>query len=155
MATFLKHSISAMSLRIAESQQPTSRIKQRVANCHTAEFISIQSLPAPPHTPRGQPISEVGGGPLHVRYGRPYLATDWPYCFRFPDFPRIREWRGSKYRFWIRKSAKIGGFRPAILGGTYEHPYRTKTISDIPRRVAKFRKNRWTEKNRKNNTIKT
>ena len=41
----------------------TRRIKQQVASCHTAEVISIQSLPAPPHTPRGQSISEVGGKP--------------------------------------------------------------------------------------------
>jgi len=36
--------------------------KQRVASCHAAEVISIQSLPPPPDTPKGQPISEVGGG---------------------------------------------------------------------------------------------
>jgi len=42
-------------------RKPTPRIKQPVASCHTAEVISIQSLPAPPHTPRGQSISEVGG----------------------------------------------------------------------------------------------
>jgi len=48
---------------IAWPRKPTPRIKQRFASCHTAEVISIQSLPAPPHTPRGQLISEVGGGP--------------------------------------------------------------------------------------------
>ena len=47
---------------IAWPRKPTPRIKQRVAICHTAEVISIQSLPAPPPTSRGQPISEMGGG---------------------------------------------------------------------------------------------
>jgi len=31
-------------------------------SCHSAEVISIQSLPAPPHNPGEQPISKVGGG---------------------------------------------------------------------------------------------
>ena len=66
----------------------------------------------------------------HDWYGRPHLATDWPYCFRFPNFPRIREWQGSKCWFWVRKSAKIGGFCPSnLLGGMYEHPYRRWTIA--------------------------
>jgi len=52
------------------------RIKQRVASCYTAEVMSIQSLPAPPPTPRGQPISEMGGFPLHVWCGRAHIATD-------------------------------------------------------------------------------
>ena len=36
-------------------------------------------------------------------------------------------------------------FRPSnLLGGTYEHPYRRRTVlfQGIPRRVAKFRENR-------------
>jgi len=38
--------------------------------------MSIQSLPAPPPTPRGQPISEMGGGdPHHVWYERAHIAT--------------------------------------------------------------------------------
>jgi len=28
----------------------------------------------------------------NIRHGRPRLATDWYYCFRCPDFPRIMEW---------------------------------------------------------------
>jgi len=36
---------------IACPRKTTPRIKQGVASCHTAEIISIQSLPAPPHTP--------------------------------------------------------------------------------------------------------
>ena len=99
---------------IAWPRKPTPRIKQWVASCHTAEVMSIQSLPAPPPTPRGQPISKMGGGTSthHVWYGRAHIATIWRYCFRFPDFPRIRQWRGSKSRFWVPKSAKMGVFRP-------------------------------------------
>ena len=66
MATSLIPSISGMSS--LDSLTPKTypwgpRIKQRVASCHTAEVMSIQSLPAPPPTSRGQPISEVGGRP--------------------------------------------------------------------------------------------
>jgi len=102
---------------IAWLQKPTLIIKQQVASCHTAAVISIQSLPAPPHTPRGQPISEVGGGLP------PFLAwTSSPshrltHCFRVPDFPHIREWRGSKCRFWVLKSSKLGFFAPQICWG--------------------------------------
>ena len=104
-------------------------MKQRVASCHTAEVISIQSLPAPPPTQRGQAISEVGGDPHHVWYECARIATDWCYCFRFSDFHRIREWLGSKCRLWVRKSAKSGVFRPSILGGNYEHPHRRQTVT--------------------------
>jgi len=38
---------------IAWPRKHTPRIKQRLARCHTAEVISIQSLPAPTPTPRG------------------------------------------------------------------------------------------------------
>jgi len=50
---------------IAGIRKPTHRIKQRVASYHTAEVISSQNLPAPTlaHTPREQPISEMGGPP--------------------------------------------------------------------------------------------
>ena len=70
---------------IAWPRKPTPI--QRVASCHTVEVISIQSLPAPPHIPRELPISEVFGDPLHVWFGRPHLATNWPYWFRFLDPP--------------------------------------------------------------------
>jgi len=64
-------------------------------------------------------------------------------CFRFPDFPRIREWRGSKCRFWVRKSAKIGVFRPSnFLGDTMTTYIGDKIFQNTPRRVAKFRENR-------------
>ena len=42
-------------------RKPTPKIKQRVTSCHTAEVMWIQSLRVPPPTPRGQPISEMGG----------------------------------------------------------------------------------------------
>jgi len=47
------------------------------------------------------------GGPHHVWYLHCSLATDWPYCFRFPNFPRIMEWWGSKCPLWVHKLAKI------------------------------------------------
>jgi len=64
---------------------------------------------------RKQPISAVHGRTHHIPnivahnvwYGRPSLAADWPYCFRFPDFPRIMERWGSKCQLWIRKLAKV------------------------------------------------
>ena len=62
MATSLRPSILAMSSLDSLTPKTYPRIKQRVASCHTAEVISILSLPAQPHTPREQPISEVGGG---------------------------------------------------------------------------------------------
>jgi len=38
--------------------------------------------------------------------------------------PEIREWRGSKCWFRVRKSAKIRVFCPSnFYGGTYEHPH--------------------------------
>jgi len=80
-----------------------------------AEVISIQSLPAPsPHQGDSRSQRWVGG-PLHVWYGRPHLATDWLCCIRFPDLPLIMEWWGSKCRFWACRSAKIGFFRPSVF----------------------------------------
>jgi len=43
-------------------QQQIHKTRTNRTSFHTAEDISIQNLPAPPHTPTGQPISEVGGG---------------------------------------------------------------------------------------------
>ena len=49
---------------IACPRKPTPRIKQRVARCHTAEVISIQSLPAPPpHTKGTADLRDGWGGP--------------------------------------------------------------------------------------------
>jgi len=47
----------------------------------------------------------------------PHIAIDWHYCFRFPDFSHIREWQGSKCRFWVRKSTKLGFYAPQIFSG--------------------------------------
>jgi len=56
--------------------------------------------------------------PLVAGYRRhPQLGTDWRYCFRFPDFPRITEWRGSKCRYRVRKSRESRVFRPSNLSG--------------------------------------
>ena len=63
MATSLRPPISAMSSLDSLTRKPTPRIKQRVASCHTAKVISIQSLPALPPTTRGQPSQRWVGGP--------------------------------------------------------------------------------------------
>jgi len=113
---------------IAWPRKPTPRIKQHVASCHTAKVISIQSLPAPPpsRTHKGDSRSQrlVGGPPPCLEW-RAHIATVW-HCFRFPDFPSIREWRGSKCRFWVQKWTRIGGgVSPLkLVRGTHEHPYR-------------------------------
>ena len=120
------HARSRLCLHwIACPRKPTPRIKQRLASCHTAEVMSIQSLSAaPPPTPRAQPISEMGGGPP------PCLVWTCSHSHRltlfFLDFPILptREWRGSKCRFWAENLQNCG-FRPSnLLGGPYEHPYR-------------------------------
>ena len=108
---------------IASPRKPTPRIKQRVASCHTAKVMSIQSLPAPPPHIKGTADLRSGWGPppcLVWTYSHSHDLTlfnsvkscNSGYCFRFPDFPRVREWRSSKSRFWVPKSAKMGGFRP-------------------------------------------
>jgi len=116
MATSLRPDRGRLCLHwIAWSRKPTTKIKQRVASCHTAEVISIGSLLIPPHAPREQPISEMGGSiPCFVWTS--YIAvTDWHCCFRFPDFSCIMECCRWKYRLWVRKSAKIGGLPPQFF----------------------------------------
>jgi len=103
MATSLRPSISAMSSLNSLTPKTYPRIKQPVAICHAAEVLSIQSVLAPPHTPRGQPISEVGGGLPPCLVWTSSHSHRLALLFRFPDFPRIREWRGSKCRFWAPK----------------------------------------------------
>jgi len=130
MATSLRPSISAMSSLDSLTPKTHPKIKRRVASCHTAEVISIPSLPAPPHT---KGTADFWGGwrdSYHVWYERPHIASDWPYCFRFPDFHRIKEWRGSKCQFRVRKSAKSECSSPInFLGVTYVHPCRRYNIS--------------------------
>jgi len=48
MTTSLRPSNSRMSSLDSLTPKTYPRIKQRVASCHTAEVISIQSLPPPP-----------------------------------------------------------------------------------------------------------
>jgi len=108
---------SRLSLHwIAWPRKPTPRIKQRVPSCHTTEVNIDSKLTCPtPHTKGTADLRDGWWDTHHVWYGRPHIAADWSYCFRFPDFPRIREWRSSKCRFWVRKSAKMGDFRPSIF----------------------------------------
>ena len=68
--------------------------------------------------------------PHHVWYISHSLATDWPYCFRFPNFRRIMEWCGSKYGLYVHKLAKIVFWPSNFLGGTYEHSHRIQSISE-------------------------
>jgi len=109
-------------------------------------------------TPYSKGTTDIRGGePLHVWYGRPHLSTDWPYCFRYPDFPCIREWQGSKCRFWVRKSANIGFFRPSkFLGARMNTSIRGRLFQAyrvVWQSFAKIgpgtSKNRWTAKKEK------
>jgi len=119
MATSLDPRSRLCGHRIAWSQKPTPRIKQRVASCHTAEGISIQSLPTPPHTPKGQPISGVGWWDSHhVWYGRLH-----PVVLDFLIFPALGN-GGLKVSILGPKIAKIFFLTLKFLGVTYEHPYR-------------------------------
>jgi len=91
---------SAMSSLDSLSPKTQARIKHRVASCHTAEVISIQSLPAPAQTPRGQPISEVGGEtPPCLVWTSSHSHRLTLYCFRFPDFPHIRNGGAQSVNF--------------------------------------------------------
>jgi len=90
MATSLRRSILAMSS--LDSLTLKTYPESLVANSRS---YTDSNLPASHHTPRGQPISKVGGDPFPVWCGCPHLAIYWLYCFRFPDFPSIREWRVS------------------------------------------------------------
>jgi len=79
MATSLRPSISAMSsLDSLTPKTYTTRIKQRVASCHTAEVISIQSLPAPPLPPhQGDSRSQRWvGDPHHIWCGHAHIVRD-------------------------------------------------------------------------------
>ena len=40
----------------------TPRFEHRVISCYTAKLYLFEGLPAPPHAPREQPISAMGGG---------------------------------------------------------------------------------------------
>jgi len=71
-------------------EKPTHKIEHRVASCHAAEVISIRTFTFPSPCPKGTTdLSRWQWDVRHIWYGRRILATDWPYCFRFSDFPRI------------------------------------------------------------------
>jgi len=55
--------------------------------------------------------------------------------------PRITECSGSKCRLWVRKLAKIGGYRPLIFRGYVWTPKGHNQFQNIPHRVENFRKN--------------
>jgi len=105
-------------------------------------FERLGALLSPPHAPKEQPILAVGGvtPPVH---GVDVVSHRLPlgYCCIFPDFPRIMEWCGSKYRLWVRKLANIGVFAAQILGSTYEHPTghnQSGTYSAVWQSIAKI-----------------
>jgi len=79
MPTSLKPCISAVFIQIDWPREPTLRIKQRVANCHTAEVLSIRMFTCLAPCPNG--TIDLGRGwwdPYHVWCGP---ATYWHYCF--------------------------------------------------------------------------
>jgi len=92
MATSLRPSISAMS----SSDSLTRKTYSLESNRESLAAIQPMLYRFKVYLPEGNNRSQGWlGDPLHVWYGRPHLATDWPYCFRFPDFFQIGEWRGS------------------------------------------------------------
>jgi len=84
---------------------------------HTAEVISIQSLPAPSHTPREQPISEVGGAPsvfgVHV-LTQPQIDA---IVLHFPVFPALGNGGAQRVDFVSANRQKLGVFAPQIFRG--------------------------------------
>jgi len=74
------------------------------------QCISIRTFTCPIRCPKWtNDLSRGWRDPHRVWYGRPNLVTDWPYYYRFPDFPRIMEWLGSKCRLWVHN----WGFSPS------------------------------------------
>jgi len=59
------------------------------------------------------------------------------------SIPNLTVARLEQFRFCVRKSAKIGVFRPSnLLGAHVNTSVGDKLFPDMLRRVAKFRKNR-------------
>ena len=83
IAAYLRPSISAMSSLNSLTRKPTLRIKQRVASCHTAEVGALWFYF----------LRYTNTLTYLLTYLLTCITTDWPYCFIFPDFPRIRERR--------------------------------------------------------------
>ena len=129
----------------------SARNKQRVHSCHTAEVMSIQMFTCAPHVQgnnRSQPWV-VGPPPRYVWCGR-LAATDWTYCFRFPDFCRIMWDCGAQsINFWSENWRQCGFFVPQILRGQiWTPPYGDIGPNQFRNRHAytascrKFRENR-------------
>jgi len=91
--------------------KPTSIDLDRVASCHTAEVDSNVYLPhsMPQGNNRSQPW---WWDPHHVWCVRRSLATDCPYCFRSPDFPRIMEWWAQSVDLGSANWRTLGFFAP-------------------------------------------
>jgi len=137
IALRLTTAVSLMDSLTLKNHPP--RIKHRVTSCYTAEVILNQTFICPTSCPKAtSDLNHRWWDTHHVWYGRHSLATDWPCCFRFPDFCHIIEWLGSKCQLWVQKLAKIGFFVPHIFRGTYEHPHRTQ-FPDVT--TCQFREN--------------
>ena len=110
MATSLRLSSRLCLHWIAWSRKRIPRIKMRVASCHTAEVIWIQSLAAPPTHQGDNQSQRWMGDPVHVWYGRPHLAKDWLCCFRFefPIFPALGNGGAQNVDFWPENRQKLG-----------------------------------------------
>ena len=114
------------------------KIKQRVASCHTAEVISIQSLPASPHTNGTTDLRDGWWDPHRVWYVIDPIVLHFP-IFRAlvnsgaqsVDFPQI----GENWGFSLLTIFSGAHMNPRIGIGR-------NVFQDIARRVAKLRENR-------------
>ena len=77
--------------------------------------MSIQSLPAPPPTPRGQPISEMGGGTATM-FGVDVLTQPQidDIVLDFPIFPAVGNGGAQSRDFGSENSQKVWFFAPQI-----------------------------------------
>jgi len=131
----------------------TPRFEHRVISCYTAKLYLFEGLPAPPHAPREQPISAMGGGTPTI-FGITWPIHSLTLVFRFPDFPYIREWRHSNCLLQISNSAC---WRKLFLGAHMYTPIGHNQFQNIYwvvwQSFAKVgsgtSKNLWTEKKTK------
>jgi len=124
MATSLRPSISAMSSvdSLTPKTHPLESNCESLAALQPKLYTLKVYLPHP--IPQGNSRSQRWVGPLYIWYGRPHLAADWSYYFRFPDFPALGN-GGLKVSILGPRIAENWGFSPPLVfGGTYEHPYR-------------------------------
>jgi len=79
---------------------------------YSRSYIDSKFTCPTPHT-KGQPTSEMGGGPLHVWHGRPHLATDfnYPIVLDFPIFPALGN-GGAQCVDFGSENRQIWGFSP-------------------------------------------